>query len=202
VAVARFAYNLNDFTFYVSDQRAWGVSSALQALALYPPGYEAERQVGKAAHTAVELYLLYGVQPHQHTPHTRARLEQFLRYLDRERVIPVGIEVFAYAMVEHVPIVAITDLIVLTPANTLRVVDIKTGADRYPNNIQTAAEALTLQSAGLPIAERQVLTLHEDRYVRAHHRRQQDFDDLKKLFLKLGPRPQKLTTYEADLRSS
>lgn len=197
----KFSYDLDQYRFYVGEQRAWGVTSALTALALYPPSEEPQRQFGKAVHTAAELYLTYGVTPDKHTPHTAARLTQFLRFLDRERLTPVGIEVFAYAMIEHVPIVAITDLLCLTPANTLRVVDIKTGKDAYPNNLQTAAQQLTLESLGLPIAERMVLSLHEDHYVRVHHRRQQDFQDLKKLFLKLGPRPQKLP-YEPELRSS
>lgn len=198
----RFTYDLETYKFYVGEQRAWGVTSALQALSLYPPGEEARRQIGKAVHTAVELYLTYGVQPHQHTPHTRARLTQFLRYLDRERLIPIGIEIFAYAHIEDVPIVAISDVLCATPTNQLRVVDIKTGPDRYPNNLQTAAQQLTLQSAGLNVTERQVVSLHDDHFVRVHHRRQKDFDDLRALFLKLGPRPQKLTTYEASLRSS
>ncbi len=200
--MARFTYDLNRFTFYVGLQRAWGVTSALQALGFYPPGEEARRQVGKAVHTAVELFLTYGVEPHRHTPYTRARLEQLLRFLDRERLVPVAIEVFAYAMIEHVPIVAVSDLVVATPASTLRVVEIKTGPDRPPNNLQTAAQALTLQSAGLDIAERQVVSLGADHFERAHHRRQQDFDDLRKLFLKLGPRPQRLPLDAAALRSS
>jgi len=195
----RFAYNLEAFTFFVDGQRAWGVTSALEALGLYPPAKDYQRHLGRAVHTAVELHFLYGVGPERHTPHVRARLAQYVRFLDREQLTPVACEVFSFAHLNGVPVVAITDLVVLTRDNTLRLIDIKTGPDRYPNNLQTAAGVLTLQRLGLDIPERQVVSLHEDRVERSWHRRQRDFDDLTALFTKLGQRPGR--SYEADLSS-
>lgn len=192
--MARFSYDLDSFQFYVGERCAWGITSALAALGRYPAGEEARRQVGKAVHTAVELYVAHGVEPHQHTAHTGACLEQFLRYLDRERAEPVAVEVFAYARVDDVPFVAITDLIVSTPARTLRIVELKTGPDKYPNNLQTAAQQMTLNSLQLyEVSERQVVSLYADHYERAWHRHgERDRAEVRGLFRKLGPRPQTL----------
>ena len=197
----RLTYSLTEFAFYVDEVRAWGVTTALQALNLYPKGEQSQRQLGKAVHTAVELFIQYDLPPSAHSPRVQSRLKQFLKFLDRERVIPVAYEVFAHAFIDAIPIIAISDLVVVTPANTLRVIDIKSGSDTYPNNLQTAAQQLTLQHIGLDVTERMVLSLHEDSYERSFHRRARDFDDLAKLVTKLGPRPQKYP-YETELRAS
>lgn len=183
-------------TYYVDGVWCWSITAAMKASGLtksmdgIPEFY---RDRGKAVARAIELHEMGDLDPESVDPvHVLPRLNQWRRFVDREVAHVLGVELVCWGYADgakQIPFVAILDALVKMRDGSHRVIDAKCGKDRGTYRLQTAAQCVALTSLTDRVPEqRGVLELGEREYRWMPHLRNDDFPDLSRMFLALGPR--------------